>query len=210
MTARISKITYNHFEALAFDYDRQAAERGLMSAQVVADAVIRHTLHTQTPGLLVDLGAGTGRVLELLKEKFAKRAAVDFSQSMLNICRINGLADQYILCDLSEKEWPGMPQEVSVFTAAYVLEHIVNPGTFLGNMARRMNSGAIAALTYKPGNGRPKWANSTRILTEHTIAPFDMSTTIQKWGLKILEEEPFRAYKDDRTMTHMVLVLRKN
>ncbi|MDH3296195.1 MAG: metalloregulator ArsR/SmtB family transcription factor, partial [Acidimicrobiia bacterium] len=86
--------------AQADDYFDQIAEQWeTMRARHVADAEVealvvdlidRHRRRDETgprPGLLLDIGTGTGRILELLADRFDQAIGIDLSTNMLNLAR---------------------------------------------------------------------------------------------------------------------------
>ncbi|MFA7262052.1 MAG: metalloregulator ArsR/SmtB family transcription factor [Caulobacter sp.] len=63
--------------------------RSLHVAEAEVEAAIHQAVGDQPLGLLVDLGAGTGRMLTLLGGRASRAVGLDLSQQMLNIARVN-------------------------------------------------------------------------------------------------------------------------
>lgn len=72
------------FEAHAADWDRI---RALHVAEGEVEQAVAEMLGTGPFELLVDLGTGTGRILELLSERYAHALGIDLNQSMLAYAR---------------------------------------------------------------------------------------------------------------------------
>lgn len=77
-------------EAQAF-FREHAAEwdqiRSLHVAEAAVEAAIREALGAKPFGLLVDLGTGTGRMLELLADRYARGLGIDVNHAMLSYAR---------------------------------------------------------------------------------------------------------------------------
>lgn len=79
-------------EAAAQGYFREhAAEwdriRALHIAEASVEAAMREALGDQSLGLLVDLGTGTGRILELFADRYDRAVGIDANQAMLAYAR---------------------------------------------------------------------------------------------------------------------------
>jgi len=74
------------FEAHAPDWDRV---RALHVEEAIVEDAIRQILSERPIGFLVDLGTGTGRVLELLGDLYERGLGIDTNQAMLNYARAN-------------------------------------------------------------------------------------------------------------------------
>lgn len=74
------------FEAHAQDWDRV---RALHVDEAIVEDAMRRIVAERPIGLLVDLGTGTGRVLELLGDLYERGLGIDTSQAMLAYARAN-------------------------------------------------------------------------------------------------------------------------
>lgn len=72
------------FEAHAADWDRI---RALYVAEAEVEAAVAEMLGPGPFDLLVDLGTGTGRILELLSDRYAQGLGIDLNQAMLAYAR---------------------------------------------------------------------------------------------------------------------------
>lgn len=73
-----------YFEDHAADWDHI---RALHVSETAVEAEIRAALGPGPFGLLVDLGTGTGRILELMAERYERGLGIDASQAMLAYAR---------------------------------------------------------------------------------------------------------------------------
>ncbi len=75
-----------YFDAHAADWDRI---RALHVSEADVETAIRAALGAGPFKLLVDLGTGTGRVLELMADRYERGVGIDASQAMLAYARAN-------------------------------------------------------------------------------------------------------------------------
>lgn len=75
-----------YFDAHAADWDRI---RALYVSEGDVEAAIRAALGAGPFRLLLDLGTGTGRILELLSDRFERGLGLDASHAMLGLARAN-------------------------------------------------------------------------------------------------------------------------
>lgn len=73
-----------YFERNAGDWDRL---RSLYIDEDTVDAAIDNAVGSQSIGLMVDLGTGTGHVLELLAGRYERALGIDVNKAMLNYAR---------------------------------------------------------------------------------------------------------------------------
>ena len=78
------RASQDYFQAHAGEWDRI---RALHVAEAEVEAAIRAALGREPFKLLVDLGTGTGRILELLADQYEKGLGLDINQSMLGYAR---------------------------------------------------------------------------------------------------------------------------
>lgn len=83
---RAEQATQAHayFERNAGDWDRL---RSLYVDEQAVDVAIDNAIGAQEIGLMVDLGTGTGHVLELLAGRYQRALGIDVNKSMLNYAR---------------------------------------------------------------------------------------------------------------------------
>ncbi|MGI9422238.1 MAG: ArsR/SmtB family transcription factor [Hyphomicrobiaceae bacterium] len=74
----------SYFQSHAADWDHL---RSLYVDETVVEAAMRRELAATSAELLVDLGTGTGRILELFSDLYARGLGIDANQAMLNYAR---------------------------------------------------------------------------------------------------------------------------
>jgi ubiquinone/menaquinone biosynthesis C-methylase UbiE/DNA-binding HxlR family transcriptional regulator len=90
---RLEAVKRAHAEAAAAYFAANAASwdelRSLHVAEADVEAAMREALGPKPFDSLLDLGTGTGRVLELLRDLYRRGVGVDASQPMLAVARAN-------------------------------------------------------------------------------------------------------------------------
>lgn len=199
------------------DYDSDAQGRGhYLGHAKVAEHIRRWTgnIAASSP-TLVDLGTGTGLVLEELRHHFrtATMRGFDISAGMLKKCREKNIADALIVCNLEDNNWPIEKGSADIVTSAGLLDFITNPDHFLANTHMIMKPGAIAALTYevrervgRKGASLPTASSSPRC----SLSAEEMRAMAGDKGFTILDEESFRGYAYyGKNVTYGLMVLQK-
>jgi ubiquinone/menaquinone biosynthesis C-methylase UbiE len=118
--------------------------RALYVAEANVEAAIREALGERTFGLLVDLGTGTGRMLELLGDRYERGIGIDLNQSMLGFARAKlgraGLAHAQVrhgdICNLNLDDG-----SADVVVMHQVLHFLRDPGRALAEAARILAPG---------------------------------------------------------------------
>jgi ubiquinone/menaquinone biosynthesis C-methylase UbiE len=136
-------------EAKAQAYFREhAAEwdkiRALHVAEGVVEAAMREALGTERVNLLVDLGTGTGRILELFADRYSRGLGIDANQAMLAYARSKlgraGLAHAQVrhgdIYNLSLGE-----QVADAAVMHQVLHFLADPGRAIREAARILAPG---------------------------------------------------------------------
>ncbi len=130
-----------YFAKVAESWDMQ---RSLHVPEAAVEAAILKALQGRKVDLLVDLGTGTGRMLELLKDHYRRGIGVDSSRNMIAVARAK-LAKSSIShanVRMADAADPGVGTgEADVVVIHQVLHYFDDPGKLI----------AIARLTLKPG-----------------------------------------------------------
>lgn len=129
--------------------------RSLQVAEAAVEAAICELTQAPSPvDLLVDLGTGTGRMLELLQERYNRAVGVDVSAEMLSLARAK-LADlglsraQVRRSDVTQLELP--PASADLVTIHQVLHFLPNPGAAIGEASRVLKpSGRLLIVDFAP------------------------------------------------------------
>lgn len=81
-----AEAAQSYFANVARDWDRL---RSLHVSDDVVEAAVEAAVGEGSPGAMLDLGTGTGRMLERLAPKFGRAVGVDASHAMLAVARAN-------------------------------------------------------------------------------------------------------------------------
>lgn len=81
-----AEAAQSYFASVARDWDRL---RGLHVPDHAVEAAVEEAVGEGTPGAMLDLGTGTGRMLERIAPKFGRAVGVDANHAMLAVARAN-------------------------------------------------------------------------------------------------------------------------
>ena len=145
---RLSSVdTERGAEAAAY-FARNAARwdeiRSLHVAEAEVEAAIHDAVGAAPLGLLVDLGAGTGRMLTLLGDRASRAVGLDLSQQMLNIARVNVGEAGLAACELRHGDIfaTGLPDGCAdLVTVHQVLHYLGDPAAAVTEAARLVRPG---------------------------------------------------------------------
>lgn len=145
---RLSQVeTERSAEAAAY-FARNAARwdeiRSLHVAEAEVEAAIHGAVGSRLLDLLVDLGAGTGRMLTLLGGRASRAVGLDLSQQMLNIARVNVGEAGLPFCELRHGDIfaTGLSDGCAdLVTVHQVLHYLGDPAAALGEAARLVAPG---------------------------------------------------------------------
>jgi ubiquinone/menaquinone biosynthesis C-methylase UbiE len=129
-----------YFAARADDWD---AIRSLYVPEQQVEAAMIAILGGRPVGRLVDLGTGTGRMLELFGGEAARAVGVDRSPEMLRLARAK-LAEAVPTAELRQGDLTALPLGDAVADTVIlhqVLHFVPQPGTALGEAARLVADG---------------------------------------------------------------------
>lgn len=145
----------DYFDARADQWD---AIRGLHIAEPTVERAIEDLFGDAPLGTLVDIGTGTGRMLELLGERAQHAIGVDRSPEMLRLARAK-LADGPVVADLRQGDMDALPLP-DASADCVILHHLLHfahaPQRTLGEAARLLRPGGrllvvdFAAHTHEP------------------------------------------------------------
>ncbi len=140
---RLSQVeTERSAEAAAY-FARNAARwdeiRSLYVAEAQVEAAIEQAAGEGPLGRLVDLGAGTGRMLTLLGGRATRALGLDLSQQMLNIARLNVGEAGLSVCELRHGDIfaTGLPTgSADLVTVHQVLHYLGDPAAAVAEACR--------------------------------------------------------------------------
>lgn len=143
--AERARVASESFRQKGSDWDEMRA-LGL-PAQAVEDALL--SLVPAGSGALLDIGTGTGRVLELLALRVRQALGVDASRSMLALARSRLAGPDYGHCAVRLADMYRLPLASASFDIVVmqmVLHHAEDPGLVLAEAARVLRPGGRLLL----------------------------------------------------------------
>ncbi|MBP7705293.1 MAG: metalloregulator ArsR/SmtB family transcription factor [Caulobacter sp.] len=140
---RLSHIETERSSEAAAYFARNAARwdeiRSLYVAEAQVEAAIEQAAGQGPVGRLVDLGAGTGRMLTLLGGRATRALGLDLSQQMLNIARLNVGEAGLSVCELRHGDIfaTGLPGgSADLVTVHQVLHYLGDPAAAVSEACR--------------------------------------------------------------------------
>jgi len=140
-----------YFAKVADSWDLQ---KTLHVPEAAVEAAMFEALDGRTADLLVDLGTGTGRMLEVLAPRFRRGIGIDSSREMLAVARArlasSGLAQAQVrLGDIAALDPAIGPADV--ITIHQVLHYFDDPGRMLAQARRLLSPGGdILIVDFAP------------------------------------------------------------
>jgi len=173
---RLSLVKRERDQAAA-EYFRRNAERwdSLRSLHVddrIVEKVLLDMLEGQRIDEMLDVGTGTGRMLELFGPRLKKGEGIDLSREMLTVARAN--LDRAALnhCTVRQADMYQIPFPAAVFDAVtlhQVLHFLDRPGRAVGEAVRVLKPGGMLLLV----DFGPHGEESLRHEHEHRRLGFD-------------------------------------
>ncbi|QQS13674.1 MAG: metalloregulator ArsR/SmtB family transcription factor [Rhodospirillales bacterium] len=140
-------------ENRAVAYFRRNAERwDQLRALHVADGEIEAALLAHLPGrgeTLLDIGTGTGRILEIMAPRFDRVIGIDQSREMLAVARANLARSGLANAEIRRGDMYALPlpaAAVDVVTIHQVLHYAEDPAAVLREAARVLAPGGVALV----------------------------------------------------------------
>ncbi len=141
----------DYFKANAGDWDKI---RSLHVSEDEVEAAIVATVGEERVRTLLDLGTGTGRVLELLADRFDQGIGVDMSHAMLAIARSNLERGGLTHCQVRHGDLFNLPYDnasVDLITIHQVLHYLNDPERALQEAARVLvPGGRLLVVDFAP------------------------------------------------------------
>lgn len=158
-----------YFREVAAEWDRMRS-RHVDDAEIEARLV--ETLTAHDVGTLVDLGTGTGRILEIAAPHVDRGIGVDRSRDMLAVARTKLEAAGVTHCHVRQGDVHDLRLPVGSVDAAvlhHVLHFLDDPAHALLEAARVLRSGGLAIIV----DFAPHTVEALRELFEHRRLGFD-------------------------------------
>ncbi len=145
---RLAAVKRQRAERAQAYFSRNAAEwdelRRLHAADEEVDAAVIRMLGSQPIDSLLDLGTGTGRILELLSGLYRRAIGVDASRDMLSVARANLDKSGITKASVRHADILNLPfeaQDFDVVTIHQVLHFFDQPEIAIGEAARMLRPG---------------------------------------------------------------------
>jgi ArsR family transcriptional regulator len=134
-------------------FSRNAREWDSIRQRTVADTAVEEKLVEYVRGihadLLLDIGTGTGRVLEILAPHVKRGLGIDLSREMLALARGNLESADVINCSVRQDDINNLSSEndsVDVVTIHQVLHYLDNPEVAVNEAARVLRPGGMLLI----------------------------------------------------------------
>ena len=156
--ARLEAVQHDHqvraasyFSKVAKDWDRV---RSLHAPESAVEEAIVDMMEGKKVEMLVDLGTGTGRMLELLDGYFEKGVGIDSSREMISVARskfeCSGQKSVFVrLGDIGQLDEYRASADITMLHQ--VLHHFVDPGQALQSARETLKTGGkIVVVDFMP------------------------------------------------------------
>ncbi|MBX5046198.1 ArsR/SmtB family transcription factor [Rhizobium lentis] len=145
---RLSAVKRQRAERAQAYFSRNAGEwdelRRLHAADEEVDAAVIRLLGSQPIDSLLDLGTGTGRILELLSGLYRRAIGVDASRDMLSVARANLDKSRITKATVRQADILNLPfegQDFDLVTIHQVLHFFDQPEVAIAEAARMLRPG---------------------------------------------------------------------
>ena len=144
--AERARVASESFREKGADWDEMRALD--LPAQAVEDALLS-LIPENTGGSLLDIGTGTGRILELLAPRVRQALGVDASRAMLALARSRLAGPDFAHCGVRLADMYRLPLAngaYDIVVLQMVLHHAEDPGLVLTEAARVLRPGGRLLL----------------------------------------------------------------
>ncbi|MBO6728851.1 MAG: metalloregulator ArsR/SmtB family transcription factor [Maricaulis sp.] len=189
-----------YFESVADDWDR------IRKLHLSDDEVEREMRQLAGEGpfdLMIDVGVGTGRVLELFADRVKRGIGIDINHSMLNVARSNlenaGLSN----CSVRHADVGALPFEegaADLVTVHQVLHYLDDPALAVAECGRVLRPGGRLLIV----DFAPHQLETLREEQHHRRLGFsdeEMGEIIERAGLKLAQQVELHPMDKDNQLT---------
>ncbi len=150
---RLGQIRADRAAAAAAYFRKVAARWGELRSLYVDEAKVEAELLCRLPaegiGALLDIGTGTGRILELLAGRFRQGIGIDLSRDMLLVARANLQRAGVANCQVRQADMYRLPWREPQFDAVTlhrVLHYAEAPARAVAEAARMLRPGGLMLI----------------------------------------------------------------
>ncbi|PZQ48646.1 MAG: hypothetical protein DI551_01370 [Micavibrio aeruginosavorus] len=181
--------TAYHYDSWANSYDRDVSEEFSYEAHKKVAEAVREYACADAINIL-DLGTGTGLVLQELKPAFSKASmtGLDASIQMLDKQRSKYLGTRLQHCDIGSNDWPVPENHFDIVTCAGTLSLIPDLNHVLDQTRKAARTGATIAMSFLIGTEQRKDHFLAEIFDGTRIyqrTPSEMRQAVEKHGFKV-------------------------
>ena len=191
---RRAKSADDYFSQIASSWD---AIRSLYVPEVEIEDALIEAVGARQLETLVDLGTGTGRILQLFGDRIQRGIGIDSNQEMLTIARSGLEQTQLSHCQARKEDLYQLSmanQVADVVTIHHVLHFLDDPKTALSEAARILRPGGQALIV----DFAPHDLEFLREGSNHRRLGFS-DKLITAWGRAAgMEKDDFRSFSLDR------------
>lgn len=145
------KAIQQYFDNVSRDWDRI---RSLHLSELEIEAAILEAAGADQVRLLVDVGVGTGRILEILADRVEQGIGIDINRMMLNIARFNLERAGITHCSVREADVTAIPLPDAVadlVTVHQVLHYLSDPAAAIRECSRVLRTnGRLLIVDFAP------------------------------------------------------------
>ena len=207
----------DYFDRIAEQWEsmrsRHVSDRDVEALMV--DLIDRHrrmNQQKQQPSLLLDVGTGTGRVLELLAGRFDRCIGIDLSTNMLNLARTRLLEQGLHNCSVRQNNIYALDTEIAdVAVLHHVLHFLDDPDAALRQTSFSLSPGGLVVIV----DFAPHDLDELRVEHNHQWMGFS-DAQIERWcdeaWIEIIENHhltPVDSTAADKPLTVSVWVGRR-
>ncbi len=143
---RNAQLASNYFKNQADDWD---TIRQLVGSDKAIEEAMLNSIGNQKINTMLDLGTGTGRILEIFASRVNKGVGYDASLAMLSVARSNLEQKQLTHCQVRQRDIRNLPSDstsVDLITIHQVLHYIDNPIAVIQEAARVLKPGGTILI----------------------------------------------------------------
>ncbi len=197
-----------YFESVAEDWDRI---RSFHLADHEVESAMRDLAGEGPFGLMIDVGVGTGRVLEVFSDRVVRGIGVDINHSMLNMARLNLEKAGLRHCSVRHADVGALPFDTSsadLVTVHQVLHYLEDPGLAVEECARVLKPGGNLLIV----DFAPHQLETLREDHYHRRLGFsdeEMRGWIESAGLKLVQQVALHPEEPGGQLTMKIWVAAK-